>query len=133
VQDRSRASFRNKLRPISKNLNLPPRAGGGRSIGPRYQGKTMRIKPFLASTSFNPEVITLMAVAFERTCRSLQVRGHAVVPEAVARKVIELAQSGERDPVRMSEQAVQSLGIKAERPRADFGTDIRINSLHRDA
>jgi hypothetical protein len=69
----------------------------------------MLIKPFLPNASFNPEVIALMAVGFENACRSLQISGQMVVPEAVAKKIIELAQMGERDPIRMSEWTLKSL------------------------
>ncbi|MGP0091755.1 MAG: hypothetical protein ACLPKB_17615 [Xanthobacteraceae bacterium] len=72
----------------------------------------MSIKPLQAGASFNPEVITLMAVAIERTCRSGQLGPHPAAAEAVARKVMELAQGGERDPVRMSEQTLKSLRIR---------------------
>ena len=73
----------------------------------------MPIIPFRSSASFSPEAITLMALAFERTCQSLRVAGQPVRAEAVARKVLELAQAGERDPVRMSERTVASLRIQA--------------------
>jgi hypothetical protein len=41
--------------------------------------------------------------------RSLQISGKTVVEEIVARKIIELAQKGERDPVRMSEETLKNL------------------------
>jgi hypothetical protein len=71
----------------------------------------MSIKPFLpnANASFDPEVITLMAVAFDKACRSLQGSGQTVTTELVAKKIIELAQKGERDPVRMSDETLKSL------------------------
>jgi hypothetical protein len=56
--------------------------------------KTMSIKPLQASASFNPEVIALMAVAIERICRSGHLGQHPAAAEAVARKVMELAQGG---------------------------------------
>jgi hypothetical protein len=72
----------------------------------------MPIEPFLPNASFDPEVITLMAVGFERACRSLNISGQKVVEEIVAKKIIELAQKGERDPLRMSEETLKSLRIR---------------------
>jgi hypothetical protein len=74
----------------------------------------MPIKQFRPNASFSPEVISLMAVGFEKACRSLQISGQAVVREAVAKKIIELAQKGERDPVRMSEWTLKNLQSDAE-------------------
>jgi hypothetical protein len=74
----------------------------------------MPIKQFPPNASFNPEVIALMAVGFEKACRSLQMSGEAVIPEAVAKKIIELARKGERDPVRMSEWTMKNLQSDAE-------------------
>jgi len=51
-----------------------------------------------------------MAMAFEKACRPLS--GQTAVEEIVAKKIIELAQKGERDPVRMSEQSLKSLRMK---------------------
>ena len=76
----------------------------------------MPIKQFLPNASFNPEVIALMAVGFEKTCRSLQISGQTVVPEAVAKRIIELARKGERDPIRMSEWTLKNLQSDAELP-----------------
>ena len=73
----------------------------------------MPIKQFPPNASFSPEVISLMAVGFERACRSLQVSGQTVAPEAVAKKIIELVQKGERDPVRMSEWTLKNLQSNA--------------------
>jgi hypothetical protein len=82
----------------------------GRPIGRR----TMPIRQFVPNASFNPEVVSLMALGFEKARRSLQLSGQKVVREAVARKIIELTQKGERDPVRMSEWTVKKLQSDAE-------------------
>jgi hypothetical protein len=50
-----------------------------------------------------------MVPAFEDTLRELRLTNRAdPASEVVARKVIELAQRGERDPVRLREQVVRS-------------------------
>jgi hypothetical protein len=72
----------------------------------------MPIEPFLPNASFDPEVITLMAAAFKQACRSLHISEQTAVGEIVAKTIIELAQKGERDPVRMSEQTLKSLRME---------------------
>ena len=72
----------------------------------------MNIKPFLPNISFSPEVITLMAVALEKTCHALHSSGERVVEEIVAKKIIELTQKGERDPIRMKEETLKSLRME---------------------
>jgi hypothetical protein len=68
------------------------------------------IRPFLRNESFDPEIITLMGVAFEKACSSISVPDQST-RELVAKKIVELAQRGERDPIRMSEHALKELGI----------------------
>jgi hypothetical protein len=75
----------------------------------RTEGRVMPIKPFLPNVSFDPEVITLMGVAFEKACRSLQGSGRTISPEVIAKRIIELARKGERDPARMSEETLKSM------------------------
>jgi hypothetical protein len=59
---------------------------------------------------FEPEAITVMTTAFEETLRTLGlVDRTGPAPEIVAKKIIELAQQGERDPIRLRDRAVQSL------------------------
>jgi hypothetical protein len=74
----------------------------------------MPMKRFLPNASFSPEEISLMAVAFENACRSLQTSGDTVTREAVAKKIIELAEKGERDPIRMAESALKSMRTQIE-------------------
>ena len=61
---------------------------------------------------FEPESITAMMTAFEATLRTLGlVDRTGPASEIVAKKVIELAQLGERDPIRLRDRAVQSLSV----------------------
>jgi len=63
---------------------------------------------------FEPEALTIMSGAYADVCRTLGVteRGRAeadaVARDAVARKVIELAQRGVRDPRRLREQVLEA-------------------------
>jgi hypothetical protein len=53
-----------------------------------------------------------MSAAYEETLRVLQpVDRQDPITELVARKIIEVANTGERDPTRICEQALRDLGI----------------------
>jgi hypothetical protein len=59
---------------------------------------------------FGPDEITVLTTAFEDTLRALRLADRAdPVTEIIAKKIIELAQQGERDPVRLRERAIQFL------------------------
>jgi len=64
----------------------------------------------LENTSFDPEAIHVMAHAFEGACKSLGLADRPRDPlrEIVAKKVIELAQAGVRDPVQLYQLTVQA-------------------------
>ena len=67
---------------------------------------------FLDNHSFGPEAITAMTAAFEDTLRTLGLVDHnGLATEIVATKIIELAQQGECDPIRLRDRAVQSLSV----------------------
>jgi len=91
-------------------------SGNARGLDGLVSGeRAMNIKPFLPNISFSPEIITLMAVAFEKVCYSLHSSGERVVEEIVAKKIIELTQRGERDPIRMKEETLKSLRMECLR------------------
>jgi len=58
---------------------------------------------------FGPDTVAVLAVALEDTLRQLRLvdRNDPAVT-IVAKTIIELARRGERDPVRLREQAIQS-------------------------
>ena len=60
--------------------------------------------------AFDPEAIRAMSVAFQDVCRALAVTtGDADgTSERVAKKVIEVAQRGERDPARLAQAVLKS-------------------------
>jgi hypothetical protein len=59
----------------------------------------MTIHRVLRDHAFDPEMVAVMASAFEAALRKLELTNRAdPVTEIVARKIIELAQQGERDP-----------------------------------
>jgi hypothetical protein len=71
----------------------------------------MPIRAFLDGHSFDGETVRLMGIAFEMALGSLRATpDHAdPVREAVARKIIELAKAGERDPERLCDGALKDL------------------------
>jgi hypothetical protein len=70
----------------------------------------MPIVRLLQYEAFRPEDIKVMTAAFEDALSSLGLvdRGDPRT-EIVARKIIECAQTGERDPVRLRDSALKSL------------------------
>ena len=71
----------------------------------------MPIRAYLGGLRVDPETTRLMAIAFEMALVALQRTDGIVNPtrEAVAKKIIELAKTGERDPERLCDTALQSL------------------------
>ena len=70
----------------------------------------MPIYKMLEKQAYGPEEISLLSAAFEETLRSLGLTDRAdPVTGLVAKKIIELANRGERDPLRLRDQVLQSL------------------------
>ena len=77
----------------------------------------MTIVPFLAQSAFDPEVIEILAAAFEDAWASIEKSGSSlasprykrVAQEIMAKRIIETAQRGERDRQRLSDDAVTYL------------------------
>jgi hypothetical protein len=70
----------------------------------------MPIRRLLENHVFGPDEITVLTTAFEDTLRTLRLVDRAdPATEIIARKIIELAAQGERDPVRLRERAIQFL------------------------
>jgi hypothetical protein len=62
----------------------------------------LHIIPFLSGQAFQPETIEAMGIAYENVCKSLKlVDGSGLLNELIARNIVELATSGERDPERL--------------------------------
>ena len=77
----------------------------------------MTIAPLLAESAFDPEVIAVLAAAFEDAWASIEKSGSSlasprykrVAQEIMAKRIIETAQRGERDRQRLFEHAVTYL------------------------
>ena len=73
----------------------------------------MPIYRLLKDSPFGPDEIAVLADAYERTLRKLNlVDRNDPITEMVARKVIELGQRGVREAQRLSELAVKELGVE---------------------
>ena len=69
---------------------------------------------------FDDEAIRTMGAAFDQACRSLRHFAHFDrVPELVAKRIIEAAKKGERDPIRLHWQAVMGFSFDELSMRVD--------------
>jgi len=63
-------------------------------------------------TAFTPEEVSALTAAFEDTCRDLGLADRAdPLVELVAKKVIKIALTGERDPVRLKDLAIAAIRL----------------------
>jgi len=84
--------------PTAPRARALPR-GRARSSSRRTGGKVVPITPFLTGEAFGPKAIQNMSAAYVRACESLHLKiGDDPTTRLVAKKIIELAQHGIRDP-----------------------------------
>jgi hypothetical protein len=71
----------------------------------------MPIRPYLEGQRFDAEMVRLMGIAFEMALVVFQRTDGIASPtrDALAKKIIELAKAGERQPGRLCDAAVQAL------------------------
>ena len=70
------------------------------------------IIPFFKGGAFDYDATRAMGEAFDRACYCLYDIGEpALVRELVARRIIEVAHGGERDPDELCARALQALGF----------------------
>jgi len=76
----------------------------------------MAVYHLFRSQAFEPETIATLTSAYADVCRALGVRDRdEQQANAVAKKIIEFAQRGERDPVRLRESVLRALGPQLPR------------------
>jgi hypothetical protein len=64
--------------------------------------------------TFDPQATHAMGEAFELVCKDMRGGGQpAAVKEIVATRILQAAQSGERDPHRLAAQVMETIGIQA--------------------
>jgi hypothetical protein len=62
---------------------------------------------------FDDKAISAMAQAYDRACGSLRSFGvESTVREIIAKRIIEIAAQGERDPGQLHDQALMALGLE---------------------
>jgi hypothetical protein len=72
----------------------------------------MAIYRLLQDVAFGPEEIDIMRAAYEATLKELHLVDRAdPVTQIIAKKIIEIAQTNERDPARIAMVAIKELGI----------------------
>jgi hypothetical protein len=70
----------------------------------------MAIYRLIRESVFDPEAIERMTTAYEHALKVLQLTDrNDPITELVARKIIEIAGVGERDPDRLCQRAVEAL------------------------
>jgi len=73
----------------------------------------MAIYRLLQNSAFEPGLIQVMTTAYEDTCRVLGLADRTdPLTELVAKKIIEIAQTGERDPAALRQRALGELGVR---------------------
>ena len=63
--------------------------------------------------AFDDAATSAMGEAFDRACKTLRNSGRAfVVRELIAKRIVDVAKNGERDPARLYRQALIPFGIE---------------------
>jgi hypothetical protein len=98
---------------MSRNLNAAYIIECNRIESTTVQCKQMPIYPLLRSQGFEPKLIDTMVSAFEDLLLDLKLADGAPLTTIIAKKVIQAAQTGERDPQRIRERILQSMHHRA--------------------
>ena len=70
----------------------------------------MPITRLLQDTAFGPDEIAVLVAAYQDALRALSLVNRTdLATEMVAKKIIELAKQGERDPVRLRERVIAAV------------------------
>lgn len=73
------------------------------------------IQPFLKDRSFDADAARVMGEAYDKARRMLHDTGQPhLVQEIIAKKIIDIATTGVRDPDELARQALLSLGLRSE-------------------
>ena len=70
----------------------------------------MPIQRLLQNRVYDPAAVRMLTTAFENACKTLGLRDRTdPLTELLAKKIIEAAQTGERDPARVEQLALDAL------------------------
>ena len=73
----------------------------------------MSTSPLFLGAGFDPETMQTLDRAFDQACAALRSLGNAEsIQEIIANEIVDRARQGERDPVLLSEHALQVFGIQ---------------------
>jgi len=71
-----------------------------------------RLADFISGTAYDSDAIQVMAEAYDSVLKELHDRGQPqIVLEIIAKRIIELAAIGEREPARLCETVLHELGL----------------------
>ena len=72
----------------------------------------MAHRSFVQSAAFELETIAAMTEAFEAACKELHDTGQPpIVYEVIAKRIIDAAKNGERDPARLRNAGLAAFGF----------------------
>ena len=73
----------------------------------------MAIYRLIASGTFDPDVIKVMTAAYERALSELRLTDrNDPLTELIAKSIINVTATGERDPGKIKERALNALGVR---------------------
>jgi hypothetical protein len=76
---------------------------------------TADILPFLKGRVFDAETALVMGAAYDKARAMLHDQGQPhLVQEIIARRIIDIAATGERNPDELARRAMQALGLATE-------------------
>jgi hypothetical protein len=71
--------------------------------------------PVFREASSDPRMIEVMNNAYGKACRMLHDKGQpTLVQEVIARRIVEIAKAGERDPNKICERVLADLGLQRD-------------------
>jgi hypothetical protein len=75
----------------------------------------MSIYRILQNRPFGPDEIGRLVAAYEETLKTLGLKDrNDPITQLVAQKIFEIGQTGVRDPLQLSRQAVEDLGAESQ-------------------
>jgi hypothetical protein len=66
----------------------------------------------IANGSFGPDEIEVMTVAYESSLTDLQLNRDDPLTELIAKSIVNVTATGERDPEKVQECALNALGVR---------------------
>ena len=85
--------------------------------GAHQSRKVESILPFVrrAGTTFDDNATKIIGEAFDSACKELHDKGQPeIVYEVIAKRIIDAAKKGERDPIQLRKAGLAALGLDDE-------------------